>query len=244
LTTQTDYNAACPPALRSRVAKGIPKLHVCNETAAQRVARVARNTTRIRQMKRLLKSIFFLFSWIRMSDSFLLLPFEKRSRLAAIACHFGADTFVETGSYHGETSSFMAGVVKQVYSIEVDPKNAEVARQNCTIHPNVQILTGPSERVLPTVIDKLEGRVLFFLDAHYQTGMLRGKTKCPLFDELESILSKQHLDCVILIDDARKYIWINGWPSLASIEKLVARLSVGMSMRISHDMICIGHFSM
>jgi hypothetical protein len=131
-----------------------------------------------------------------------------------------------------------------VISIEIDTRNSEIARQNCSALPNVQIQVGRSEELLQSVVRPLRGSVLFWLDAHYQTGMVRGKRRCPLSDELNAILAADNIDPIIIIDDARKFIWVNGWPSLRSIKAFVVTRRSDLSFRISNDVICIGPFSM
>jgi len=193
-------------------------------------------------MKSLLKFLFYFFNWNRIHDSLLLTPFEKRDRIRYFAKSIGAVNFVETGSYHGDTSKALADIVNHVVTIEIDPSNAALATHNCAGVPNVKVHCGPSEDILPIAIRGLVGPTLFWLDAHYQTGMTKGSKKCPLFAELQIIFDKPEVDPTILIDDARKFIWINGWPSLSSV-RLFAEKN-GYSFRVSHDMICLGKFSM
>lgn len=198
----------------------------------------------IRGVQSAIRLLGHLYNWTRVQDDILLLPFEKRERLANIAKHFQVSAFVETGSYRGETAVFMSQFVSVVISVEIDPLNSEFARQACAGLANVKIHTGRSEDILPSIIESLNGAVLFWLDAHYQTGMIMGRRRCPIFDELAAILARRQIEPIIVIDDARKFIWVNGWPSLNSIKKFVMAKRNDLSFRISSDMICIGKFSM
>jgi len=193
-------------------------------------------------MKSLIKFWFYVFNWNRIHDSLLLTPYEKRDRIVYFAKRHGATTFVETGSYHGDTSKQLADHVDKVITIEIDPENAAEATINCAEKPNVRVCCGPSEDILPDALKGVSGKVLFWLDAHYQVSMVKGQSVCPLFKELEIVLSNPAIDALILIDDARKFIWANGWPSLSAIRNFVGKC--GYSFRVSDDMICIGHFSM
>lgn len=193
-------------------------------------------------MKSFIKFWFYLINWTRISDSVLLVPFEKRDRIRYFAKSIGAVNFVETGSYHGDTSKALADLVENVVTMEIDPRNAEAAKSNCAPLKNVTVFCGPSEDVLPTALKGLSGPTLFWLDAHYQTGMTRGTSDCPLFKELRIIFDNPSIEPTILIDDARKFLWINGWPSLRSVQKFAE--ANRYSFRVSHDMICIGKFSM
>lgn len=193
-------------------------------------------------MKSFLKFWFYLINWTRVHDSILLAPFEKRDRIIYFAKRTRAVNFVETGSYHGDTSKELAAIVDHVVTIEIDPTNAEVAKKNCAEFSNISVFCGPSENILAGLISELSGPTLFWLDAHYQIGMTKGKSACPLFAELDVIFKHPGITPTILVDDARKFLWINGWPSLASVRQFVE--DRGYSFRVSHDMICIGKFSM
>jgi hypothetical protein len=195
-------------------------------------------------MKSFIRALGHLSSLAFNQDDTLLLPFEKRERLAKIATHYNVNTFVETGSYHGETAIYMAQIVSKVFSIEIDLKNSEIARRRCEARSNVEIRTGSSEVLLPEIVRGLKGSTLFWLDAHYQNGMARGRKRCPLFEEIETILSAENIIPIIVVDDARKFIWVNGWPSLRAIKSCVVAKRKNFSFRISNDMICIGPFSM
>lgn len=195
-------------------------------------------------MRTFIKFFAHLINFTLIQDDVLLPPFEKRARLASVAKHFEPTAFVETGSYHGETAAFMASFVPKVISIEIDPKNSEIAACRCAGSSKVRILQGSSETVLPEIVKSLNGRVMFWLDAHYQTGMIRGKRRCPLFDELSIIFAATNIDPIIVVDDARKFIWVNGWPSLRSIKAFVQNKRNDLSFRVSNDMIFIGRFSM
>jgi hypothetical protein len=195
-------------------------------------------------MRSVLKLLAHAVNWARVHDHLLLMPFEKRDRLARIIENLHIGTVVETGTYLGETAAYLATRVRRVISIEIDEKNAAEARRRCAAHANVEILLGSSEKLLPDVLSQLSGPVLFWLDAHYQTGMTKGRRRCPLFDELAAILDAKQIEPTIVIDDARKFIWVNGWPSLASVKNYVLKKDPSLSFRISGDMICIGRFSM
>ncbi|MDO8287585.1 MAG: hypothetical protein Q7T44_00025 [Parvibaculum sp.] len=193
-------------------------------------------------MKAVLKFWFYMFNWNRIHDHLLLTTYEKQDRIEYFARRFGARTFVETGSYHGATSKHLADHVDKVITIEIDPAAAAVATQNCAEKPNITVHCGSSEEVLPQALKDVSGPTLFWLDAHYQVGMLKGSSHCPLFQELKTIFQNPQIEPIILIDDARKFIWANGWPSLMSVQRFVDKHGYGF--RVSGDMICVGKFGM
>ena len=71
-------------------------------------------------------------------------------------------------------------------------------------YPNVEILKGLSEEVLPSLLPRLSGDINFWLDGHYSGGITGcGTNEFPIMEELESILQWNVKKEVIYIDDLR-----------------------------------------
>lgn len=121
-------------------------------------------------------------------------------------------TFVETGSFDGRGAVFAvyAGF-ERVYTIEVDPSRAALARKRIMGFPEITLLEGDTINVLPQVLEHLTERATVFLDAHpigFGDPSKGGKVKYPLVDELDLIRERSlRKDHSILIDDinALKY---------------------------------------
>ncbi|MDF3032120.1 MAG: hypothetical protein K0R03_2678 [Moraxellaceae bacterium] len=115
-------------------------------------------------------------------------------------------TWVETGTYMGDTTHVLSGVAQMVYSIEPEPKLFARADQRFRGTANVKILNGTSESVFPELIPKLAGDVCFWLDGHYSAGLtFKGAQDTPIVDELKVIgenLAKMNR-AVVLVDDIR-----------------------------------------
>jgi hypothetical protein len=115
-------------------------------------------------------------------------------------------TWVETGTYHGDTTAILAKKAKQVYSIEPEPTLFTRAQHRFAQSKNVDVIRGTSEQVFPALMLRLSGDVSFWLDGHYSAGVTyKGEKDTPIKEELQVIaaalprLSK----VAILVDDIR-----------------------------------------
>ena len=115
-------------------------------------------------------------------------------------------TWIETGTYMGETASFLSDHAKKVFTIEPAIKLYEAAKYRFASKPNIEVIHGLSETVFPELIPKLSGEVNFWLDGHFSAGPThKGPKDTPIEDELACI--EKHLKnfskLVVLIDDVR-----------------------------------------
>jgi hypothetical protein len=146
----------------------------------------------------------------------LMLEWEKR-RFSAPSPHFvkqavvlrnGLDhcTWVETGTYMGDTTELLSKVARQVYSIEPEPKLFAAAVKRFEAAANVKIINGISEAVFPELLPTLNGDVCFWLDGHYSAGVTyQGPQDTPITDELASVAAnlKNFSQAVVMVDDIR-----------------------------------------
>ena len=115
-------------------------------------------------------------------------------------------TWVETGTYLGDTTAFLSRHARQVYSIEPAPALFEQAQRRFRRTPHVHILAGTSEQQLPQLLPTLSGDVNFWLDGHYSAGMTyQGSVDTPIVSELGCIESHlaRYRNVVVLVDDVR-----------------------------------------
>ncbi len=145
----------------------------------------------------------------------------KKSRVVAAAVQFNIDTCIETGTYKGDTTLFLAnsGACERVFTIELDKKMYEKAKQRFQKEidngnenaKRITALHGDSGDILhnhdvfKTINDK---NVLYFLDGHYSyLDTARGIEDSPVLKELDFIFNQNndHGVSIILIDDAREF---------------------------------------
>jgi len=115
-------------------------------------------------------------------------------------------TWVETGTFIGDTTALLAAESKTVYTIEPEQTLFEQAEKRFRDNPRVHVVHGLSESVFPTLLPTVNGKVNFWLDGHYSGGSThQGPVDCPVRDELENIEQNlSHFEAVtVLVDDIR-----------------------------------------
>ena len=147
---------------------------------------------------------------------------------------------VETGSGKGGGIKTAINIgFKEVYSIEIDKDRYNICVHKFRNHPNVHLYLGSSVDLLPLVLEKINEKATFLLDAHV---MSKDETYdanyiCPLLVELELILEHGIANRVkhsILIDDTKLF---NG--ATASFDNITladidhARMNIDPSMTLS-----------
>lgn len=103
--------------------------------------------------------------------------------------------FVETGTYLGHTTRFLADrfPALSITTIEANPVYVRASAAVLRRFSNVRQLEGNSSAVLPSVLAQPERLPFFFLDAHWNDYL-------PLADEMQ-LIAKHCPDAVILIHD-------------------------------------------
>jgi hypothetical protein len=124
----------------------------------------------------------------------------------------GRKTWVETGTYLGETTEYLSKASSLILSIEPSQELASLATEKFIHNRNVRIIRGTSEEVLGDTLDCLSDLdkqdVSFWLDGHFSSGRtFLGSKESPIEDELLIIESRIHefTQVTILVDDFRAF---------------------------------------
>ena len=149
-------------------------------------------------------------------------------------------TWVETGTFMGDTTALLATDSEAVYTIEPDNALFEKASARFSGDKKIRVIHGLSESVFPQLLPTLNGRVNFWLDGHYSGGIThKGPIDCPVRQELANI--EQHIKrfdaVIVLIDDMRCFDpSVPEYADYPSIDYLVdwAR-SNDLAWHIEHD---------
>lgn len=117
-------------------------------------------------------------------------------------------TFVETGTYKGNTCISLSRYFNDIYTIEIVENLYNEARQNAKEAKvnNIKFYLGDSLSVLKEIAPAYKFGAIFFIDAH-QSGpdtSNNGIIHVPLLMELDIMLSS-NIDkhCVFIFDDLR-----------------------------------------
>jgi hypothetical protein len=119
-----------------------------------------------------------------------------------------AATWVETGTYRGDTTAVLARAVHRVISLEPADELFRAAQARFADVANVEIVHATSEQAFPTLLPRLQGDVCFWLDGHFSGGpTFKGPHDTPIVFELAAI--GEHLArwpcAVVMVDDLRLF---------------------------------------
>jgi len=164
----------------------------------------------------------------------------KRTILRNYARKYECATFVETGTYLGDTTYALKNTFKKLISIELDQNLYNRAFERFKHNPHIIILQGDSATVLPSVIATVSSPALFWLDGHY-SGENTGHSglETPIMAELELIFNHPIKNHVILIDDARLFLGARDYPTLEEVRNFVKNNSAYLNMSVENDIIRI-----
>lgn len=156
----------------------------------------------------------------------------KRMLLRDTAKQFRCKTFVETGTYFGETSRYMARFVEQVLTCEPDPRLFEYNAQRNRRFKNITIWNKGSEECFAEMLRNIGGRPLFWLDGHYSgEGTALTSNYTPILHALQ-LIGQSKLGGVVVIDDVRLFkSWQNvlggtfekGYPDIDTVVGLLKK---------------------
>jgi len=123
--------------------------------------------------------------------------------------------WIETGTYLGETTEFLAERSPQVISLEPAPTLWERAAQKFALSDKITILNRTSEAGFLETFGLIQSSsVCFWLDGHYSGGStFSGLENTPIVHELELITGKVKDGTVtqvaVFIDDVREFASLN-----------------------------------
>jgi hypothetical protein len=103
-------------------------------------------------------------------------------------------TFIETGTNTANTTTVAASMFENVHTIELNDEFYINCKDKLSKFSNVTIHNGSSEQILNKILPNIKDKIMFFLDAHWNT-------YCPILDELEAIYQNNKSDSVIVIHD-------------------------------------------
>lgn len=128
----------------------------------------------------------------------------KSSLLEFLKTAFALRTFVETGTYLGETTLKAAHIFEEVHTIELSRELFLDAQSKFKEWKHVTVHYGDSGEMLELLLQTIPSRALFYLDGHYSSGSTaKGSKNTPILEELAAIRNSKKSDSVILIDDIR-----------------------------------------
>jgi len=126
--------------------------------------------------------------------------------------------WIETGTYKGVTTAFLANHFSHVHSVEPS-KDLYESAVKLFKDKNVNLYNDISENIFPSLLPGLNGEINFWLDGHSSGGItFKGEKDRPIEDELSTIKNNlsNFTKMTILIDNVRAFTSKdrNGYPSI------------------------------
>lgn len=152
---------------------------------------------------------------------------------------FSPAVFIETGTYKGKMVYAVQPYIKEIYSIELSETYCKKARQKFAGYPDIHILKGQSEQILPKILKDIDKPCLFWLDAHWSGGSTaKADIETPIMQEMQCVLN--HLKAeehVVLIDDARCFTGENDYPTVESLKQFILNIHSNWIFEVKDDII-------
>lgn len=191
--------------VKERIPAGLKKgVRRLQHAVQARIGAPAPTPTPTPAQRRKARQVQVLVDWEKKGFS---MPAPKRVKWSVLSRYGRAtDTWIETGTYRGDTTAFLAREAAHVYSIEPEPTLAKAAIERFADDDRVTIAEGLAEDRLPEILAGVEGPVSFWLDGHFSGGVThKGPADTPIREELAAI--EEHLarlgQVTVLVDDLR-----------------------------------------
>ena len=168
------------------------------------------------------------------------MPFHEKIRIILLYARARTPAiFVESGTLHGDTLAAVREEFGALHSIELLDSLYKAAVARFEDDSKIRIHRGDSGDVLSSVISTFSNPAVFWLDGHYSgSGTAKGPQDCPIWRELDAIISRGDPRDVVLVDDARLYGRRLSYPSLAAIKKKLQAAFPNCSLTVHNDIAC------
>jgi len=148
----------------------------------------------------------------------------KRLTLLHYANRYAVKTFIETGTFRGETLSFLEAQMDELHSVELSPELFAAAQKKFVGHSKIHLHQGDSADIFPKILEELKNPALIWLDAHYSAKITaHGPEETPILAELDAVFSNKNHHHFILIDDAREFEGNPAYPKLQEVREMAEK---------------------
>ncbi len=175
------------------------------------------------------------YNWRRSNFSS---PSPQHVKMRVLKSHSLPDaTWIETGTYLGDTTSKLSKIAKRVISIEPQAELSLFASRRLKRKKNVEVINATSEGCIIKVLEGVSGPTCFWLDGHYSGDVtFQGSEISPILKELDAISNFLISNpAVIFVDDFRLFVNSDatGYPEHFALLKW-AREN-GLTWTVEHD---------
>lgn len=169
------------------------------------------------------------------------------SQIDALKYVSGATSFIETGTYLGNTTQAMRTIFDRVISIELSDELHAAAHERFKGDSGVTLIRGDSANMIGEALACTKNtRPLIWLDAHWSGGnTAKAGANTPILAEIKGIQQAGVTDTVILVDDV-SYFWnvrpgfnvhdsIGGYPEIAGLMNELIRINPDFEIFVNAD---------
>lgn len=164
-----------------------------------------------------------------------------------ITHQFHLTSFIEGGTYRGDTAFWASSHFESVISIELSHVFHERAREKYAAISNIAFHQGDTRQVLRSLTRSQVCESLFWLDSHWSGGETAGENdECPILDELDIIFDHACMP-FLFIDDARLFLAppplphrAEQWPEIKAILEKTESKNMPFYFFVVDDVIMIG----
>ncbi len=165
-----------------------------------------------------------IVEWVESNKILPTPPIIKQEVIKLYAKKYSVETLVETGTYFGNTVEECKDSFQKIITIELDNSLYARAKKRFRNDDRVEVLHGDSAILLSEILRRIDGKVLFWLDAHYSGGITAfGKKQTPILEELSAIFSSKLKKPIILIDDANDFTGKEEYPTLNELRNFLRK---------------------
>lgn len=168
------------------------------------------------------------------------MPFHEKVRITLLYARVRTPAvFVESGTLYGDTLAAVREEFGALHSIELQDSLYKDAVARFKEDKKISIYQGDSGDILNGVIAAIADPVVFWLDGHYSgLGTAKGSQDCPIWRELDAIISRGNQRDVVLVDDARLYGQRQTYPTLTAIKEKLQAAFPNCSLTQHNDIAC------
>ena len=115
------------------------------------------------------------------------------------------NTFIETGTYNGDTIFNLEPYFNKLYTIEYSEIYYNKTKNNYNGN-KINFILGDSSIIFESLLPTITENCIFFLDGHYSSGDTgQSSLDCPLNEEITHINNLFMNEAIIIIDDYRLF---------------------------------------
>jgi virginiamycin A acetyltransferase len=200
------------------------------------------NKYRVKTSKtsKILSTDLLIEEWVKNGRPVPSPPSVKQATIKDYARLHGTTTFVETGTFLGDTTTACLDSFERLITIELDEQLFNNAVAKFSQHKKVSVYRGDSGHVLAEVLPGISEPTLFWLDGHYSDGFTaKGSLNTPILNELKHVFAHPIKNHTILIDDARCFTGEDDYPTVDYLREFVHKHDGNLIFSVDDDIIRI-----